>query len=98
MTQIKTLSMTNGDRMSGSWLSVHNWSKRPTHASRPHQSPRLKVISHFLGLSTTPLLLVIPFNVLFEPFFDPLHNFHPCGWYVLVDQLLFWHSETKGVR
>jgi hypothetical protein len=26
------------------------------------------------------LLLVIPFEVLFEPFFGPLPAFHPCGW------------------
>jgi len=26
------------------------------------------------------LLLILPFNVLFEPFFGALPNFHPCGW------------------
>jgi hypothetical protein len=26
------------------------------------------------------LLLILPFQVLFEPLFGPLPNFHPCGW------------------
>lgn len=26
------------------------------------------------------LLLALPFEVIFEPFFRPLPNFHPCGW------------------
>ena len=26
------------------------------------------------------LLLIIPFEVLFEPFFGSLPEFHPCGW------------------